>query len=101
MAYKRVILDSAESERDGIVKHLCDMTGGTSAALAFVANLDTAVNLASEFPTLFSLSRFDNLAERGFRTALVGSYVMLYRFEGDTVYIAHIFHQRQDYASLV
>ena len=41
------------------------------------------------------------LAKRGYRSALVGSYVLLYRFEGDTVYIAHIFHQRQDYATLV
>ena len=101
MAYKRVILESAQADRDGIIKHLTEVTGGLSAAAAFLADLDNVVNLASELPTLFALSRFGALASQGFRTALVGSYVMLYRSEDDTVYIAHIFHQRQDYASLV
>ena len=41
------------------------------------------------------------LAEKGYRVALVGSYVLLYTFESETVYIAHVFHQRQDYAHLV
>ena len=85
MAYKRIILDTAEIEREGIVKHLIESTGGTSAASAFLAELDNAVNLVSEFPTIFALSRFNKLVDVGFRTALVGSYVMLYRFEDDTV----------------
>jgi len=41
------------------------------------------------------------LAEKGYRAVLLGSYIMLYTFEDETVYIAHIFHQRQDYAQLV
>ena len=101
MAYKRVILDSANSDRSAIVEQLIAATGGKLAAASFLDDVDKTVDLITEFPTMFALSRFDSLAKRGYRSALVGSYVLLYRFEGDTVYIAHIFHQRQDYATLV
>ena len=101
MAYKRIILDSAENERDRIVKHLIAETGCTSPATRFLDAIDREVDVVSEFPTLHALSRMPELAEKGYRAALVGNYVMLYTFSEDTVFIAHIFHQCQDYASLV
>ena len=35
------------------------------------------------------------------RSFPVNNYVCLYKFEHETIYIAHIFHQSQDYARLV
>ena len=41
------------------------------------------------------------LAARGYRTMHVNNYVALYRVKDDMVVVAHIFHQTQNYASLV
>ena len=101
MAYKCVILDSAEVEREEIVKYLVEDVGSTQAAVSFLASMDREVDVASDIPTVHSLSRIPEVAEKGYRSALFGSYAMLYRFEGDTVYIAHVFHQRQNYATLL
>ena len=101
MAYKRVILDAAESERDKIVAYLVSVAGSAGAAASFLDGMDSVVNLICEFPTMHALSRMPELAERGYRAALFGSYVMLYTFSDDTVYIEHVFRQRQDCAHLV
>ena len=101
MAYKRVILNSAETERDEIVKYLVEVVGSAHAAASFLDAMDREVNLISDLPTIHARSRIPEVAEKGYRTAFIGSYVMLYRFEDDTVYIARIFHRRQDYTSLV
>ena len=37
----------------------------------------------------------------GYRAMLVNTYVTLYRFDGEKVVVAHIFHQTQDYAHLI
>ena len=101
MACNCVILDSAEAERDEIVKYLIETAGGAHAAASFLDAMDHEMGLISDLPTIHALSRVPEVADKGYRVVLVGSYVMLYRFENNTVYIAHIFNQRQDYASLV
>ena len=101
MAYKRVILDAAEAERDKIIAYLMSVAAAPGAAASFLGSMDAAVDLICEFPAMHALSRMPELAERGYRAALFGSYVMLYTFSDDTVYIEHVFRQRQDCAHLV
>ena len=47
------------------------------------------------------LSHMQELAARNYQSFPVNNYVCLYKFEHETIYIAHIFHQSQDYARLV
>lgn len=101
MACKRVILDSAESDRSEIIAYLNGTTGSAQAASEFLAGIDKVVDNISEFPTMHAVSRMPQLAQKGYRVALAGSYALLYTYEGETIYIAHIFHQRQDYGHLV
>ena len=101
MAYRLVILDSADADREEIVRFLVEEAGNPSAAKRFLDDMDRESRLIAQFPTIHNLSRVLEVADRGYRTALFGNYIMLYRFEDDVVYIAHIFHQRQDYARLV
>ena len=49
----------------------------------------------------YRLSRFGVLARLGYHTVLVEDYIALYYKEDDEIFIAHLFHQSQDYASLV
>lgn len=47
------------------------------------------------------LSRFEVLGRLGYHTVLVKGHVALYFKEEDSVVIAHVFHQSQDYAGIV
>lgn len=101
MACKFEILYDAQVEIDSIVAYLVALTGGPSAARAFVDELHEKIALVCSNPMLCGLSRMPELAVLGYRVLFVKNYVVLYYFRDDCVYIAHVFHQRQDYARLV
>lgn len=101
MAHKYVFLEDAIEELAEISGYLSATLKSEQAALRFLDSLQQKIDPACSNPELFALSRLPQLAEKGYRAALVNNYVMLYTFSDDTIYIAHIFHQRQDYASLV
>lgn len=101
MACSHRFLKSAQLEYESIVRYLCNATDGSAAAQSFADELDKQVDLICSNPPLYGLSRIPELAALGYHSALVSSYVMLYFYRDETIYIAHIFHQRQDYARLV
>lgn len=95
------ILAEAQRELDSIVAYLLDVSDGPAAAKGFLDELDEKLGLARETPLLFGLSRMPELAALGYRALFVRNYVVLYFYRDDCVYVAHVFHQRQDYARLV
>ena len=101
MACSYRVLAEAQRDLDSIVAYLLDVSDGPSAAKGFLNELDEKEALVCENPLLFSLSRMPDLAALGYRTFLVKSYVVLFFYRDDCVYVAHVFHQRQDYARLV
>lgn len=101
MAYKYVFLDQAKAELSEVTAYLSATTGSDKVSLGLLDEAERMVDLICEFPTMHALSRMPELAEKGYRAALFGSYVMLYTLSEDTVCIEHVFHQRQDYAHLV
>ena len=72
-----------------------------SAAGNFVTEFEYQLDLLREQPLLRPLSHMQELASRNYRSFTVNNYVCLYKFEHETIYIAYIFHQSQDYARLV
>ena len=84
-----------------MAEYLSEVTGSNKASDSFLAQIERSIDVISEFPTMYAISRMPELAAKGYRVAYVGNYAMLYAFEEETIFIAHIFHQRQDYASLV
>jgi plasmid stabilization system protein ParE len=101
MACKYVLLDGAKGEIDEAAAYLLAETGSKKAASDFFEMIQRAIDMTCEFPTMHAVSRMPELAELGYRVMLAGSYVILYTFEEDVIFIAHVFHQRQDYAHLV
>lgn len=99
MTYSVRFLPSAANEFETIVKQLKSLS--SKAATKFVEQFKSQADLLSSGILNYSLSRMPELAELGYRTALVGSYLFLYYIEGKEVVIAHFFSQRQDYANLV
>ena len=101
MTYKYEILREAQVEIDSIIAYLVSLAGDPVVARAFLDEFHKQVALVCSNPTLFGLSRMPELAALGYRTFFVKNYVVIYFVRGDSVYIAHVFHQRQDYARLI
>ena len=93
------IQPTALRELDAIAAYHSAFGAQTAATLhdGWGAMLERLREGAVEYP----LSRFDVLAQLGYRAVLVKSYVALYFCEGDSRVIAHVFHQSQDYANIV
>ena len=101
MDYRLKIGKSAQIQYDGIVDYLTNKLKSPSAAENFMATFDYQAHLVQAQPYIHCLSHIEELAERNYHAFRVNRYVALYRVEGDTVFIAHIFHQSQNYAHLV
>ncbi len=99
MTYKIKIQDTAHKDIDAILAHLS--SAYPAAATSFYTGLRKCVASLEEGLVDYALSRFPELAEAGYHTMFFDGYAILYFQEDATRTIAHVFHQRQDYARLV
>lgn len=100
MAYNVRIQPSALIELDEIVSYL--MVFGPHTAQSFLDNWEAMLNELRDGIVKHALSRFEVLTKLGYRTAFVKNCIVLFfKEEEDTLTLAHIFHQSQDYARLV
>lgn len=100
MACRVELTRAAQRDRDSAVEYLLDARGKTAAA-AFLGGLDGVLEQLRLYPYMHPASQEARLARMGYRKALFGSYLALYRVEDEQVMVMRIFHQRQDYARLV
>lgn len=101
MAYPRVILASAQFEYESIVEYLAVNLANPLAAQRFMTEFSHQLDLVCDMPEIRALSHMPELASLGYRSMPVNKYIALYRFDGEKIVVAHIFHQTQDYAHLV
>lgn len=95
-----IIADTAEGELRLINEYLAFF--GAQTADSFVDAVQDKVSMLKEGVVEFPLAKDPDLAQAGFHAALVKNYVMLYSIaDNGDVYVAHVFHQSQDYAKLV
>lgn len=95
-----IVSETAEDELRLINEHLSFYSVGT--ADSFVDAVEDKISMLKEGVVEFPAARDPDLAQAGFHIALVKSYLMLYTVDdGGDVYVAHVFHQSQDYAALV
>ena len=99
MAYEVYIQGTATEEFERIVEYLSQFSD--KAATKFKQDWYSSINSLKDGIIEYRLSRFENLAMKGFHSLLFNNYVMLYLEEDNSRYIAHIFHQKQNYAELV
>lgn len=101
MTYKVKILSEAQKELREIVNYLAKVLKSPQAATGFIDEFQSQVVLIKDDPEIFAVSKVGELAAKGYRVAFIKNYVMLYTVRHDTIFIAHIFHQRQDYFRLI
>lgn len=99
MAYSVIIQPTAEKELRSIFRYLNSF--GKMPMRSFRDEWKSFLFAVNSGTIEYRLSRFEPLADRGYHSSLVKNYVVLFYYEDDKVYIAHVFHQAQDYASIV
>lgn len=99
MAYDVKVLPTAELEVEDIVEYLSGF--GIQPARHFIEDCRRQLELLASGVIDYGLCRLPEVAKLGYHACRVNSYIMLYYFEGDAAVIAHVSHQRQDYARLV
>lgn len=101
MAYKVVVLEGAQREIKEIVNYLVNILQSPQAASNFLDEFDHQVDLLKSNPDLFAIPMLPELAAKNYHTSHINNYIMLYSVRNEYVYVAHVFHQTQDYARLV
>lgn len=99
MDYKIFITEDAEEDLGIFVRYLLFEKMNEQAASNLLDDFEATINSLSHVAG--SLKVCDNpcLKELGYRRInfLTHRYFMLYRIDGDTVFIDNIFHELQDY----
>lgn len=101
MACEVSLAAEAESNLDAAVSYLVEALCRPGGAASLLDDFDRLVATLSQFPEAFPVSDEPRLRALDIRKATFNNYVALYKALGGRVIIEHIFHQRQDYASLV
>lgn len=100
MACEVRIQPSALRELEDIVMYLSSF--GSATVKSFLVEWEKTLEELRSGTVKHRLSRTDVLARLGYRTVLLGGYVVLFFQDGnDMIVIAHLFHQSQDYADPV
>ena len=100
MAYEVIPTESFEREYDSIIRYHLEVLKAPQAASKLIDELDKAYVKLSDNPLLNAVSRKPVLEEFELREQLVRNYVIVYRVDGDLVYLEHMFHQTQDFECL-
>ena len=91
----------AELDRESIAIFLGLECGNPQAALSAVQRIDAAINRIRLLPDSGGRVRFDQLANKEYRTVLANPYTIYYRFDARAITIYRVLHQRRnmdDYA---
>lgn len=99
MVYRVRIQPTALRELESTVEYLLGF--GSNTASTFLNEWEKTLKSLCDGKVEHRISRFETLAQLGYHTVLVKGYIALYFKDGSDVVIAHIFHQSQDYASIV
>jgi len=101
--YRLSVADRAEQDSDNIADYIASALEAPKAALDFLDEVDVCYNRLRENPFLYEACRDPRLKKEGYRRAVVGNYVILYKiFESKTeVIIYRIFHGQQNYTKLI
>lgn len=99
MAYEVRIQPTALKELEDTLDYLSRF--GPNTAASFLDEWESMLEGLRGGIIEHRLSRFNVLKELGYHTVLVKSYIVLYFQEENTIVIAHLFHQSQDYANIV
>ncbi len=99
MVYKLIITERADELLDKLLSYLIFHLKNEQAASHLIDNIEKIYGRLEENPYQFPASKDGYLRKMGYREAVASDmdYVIIFRIDGDMVYVVGIFHQLEDY----
>ena len=99
MGYRLIITDRAEELLDGLMNYLLYKLKNQQAAIHLLDNIERIYDRLEENPFQFPLSMDTYLLHKGYREAVLPdmNYVLIFKIEGNNVYVLGVFHQLEQY----
>ncbi len=99
MDYKVIITEDAEADMDKFVQYLLFEKKSEQAAGNLLDDFESTIAILAHSAESLKMCGNQYLKELDYRRInfLSHRYFMLYRVEGDTVFVDNIFHELQDY----
>ena len=103
MAYEVLWTPDAKHDVDLVVSYLSENLGTPAAAAKLLDGIEQLIKTLKTFPETHEFVRDELLAARGYRKALVGSYLVLYLVDErhGVVVITNVVHGTRDYTRFV
>ena len=92
---KVIVADKAWADLDKALEHVLDRFGA-KVALRVEADVLAAIRLIAEYPRGGQVEPWLEKLGMGHRRVIVGPLKVIYRIDGDTIYIPEIFDCRKD-----
>ncbi len=99
MDYKVIITEDAEADMDKFVQYLLFEKKNEQAAGNLLDDFEATISMLAHAADNLKMCENPYLKDIGYRRINFMShrYFMLYRLEGDMVFVDNIFHELQDY----
>ena len=103
MTYNLIITDRADELIDSCVFYIINKLKNLRAAGHLLDGISEVYDRLEDNPYQFADSKDDYLRRKGYKEALIPDmqYKIVFRIEGDTVYVVGLFHDLEDYPSKV
>lgn len=86
----------AHLDRESIAIYLGVERHAPQRALQAIERIDSAIERVRLFPDSGGRLRYDRLDHMDYRTVLADPYIVIYRYDAETLTVYRILHQRQD-----
>jgi len=99
--YSLNVTELAEQDLDGIVNYMTGELANPIAARAFLEKIEDCYALLKTRPKIYVACDDPYLRNKGYRKALIGNYLLIFRIEEQTnlIHILRFFYGAQDYSS--
>lgn len=99
MAYRLIITDRAEELLDQLVSHILFKFKNEPAAKHLLDGIEKLYDRLEDNPYQFADCRDFFLKSKEYKEAVVKDmdYILIFRIDGDVVYVLGIFHQLENY----
>jgi toxin ParE1/3/4 len=103
MIYKLVVSKEASEDIEDIVLYILSELNNSSAASAFLDDVEKSYQNIIEKPSMYSLCNDYKLRNGGYRKIVIKNYLILYRIneEDETVFVVRVVYGGRNYSEFI
>ena len=103
MVYKLIVAEEAHADIEEVVAYIVHKLKNPGAAGGFLAEVEHCYRCIAENPQMYSFCSDESLQRKGYRKAVIGNYLALYRVDEaqKIVFIVRVIYASRDYVKLI